>query len=69
MLGIVITLASFIWPLVVLVVAAVVWHTRGRRAYQLKRQLEARQRTALLSAVVHTDTSAEPLALPPKAGS
>lgn len=64
MLGVV-TLASFIWPLITLVVAAVVWHTRGRRAYQHRRQLEARQRTALLSAVVHTGPS-EPLALPPE---
>lgn len=44
MIAIVITAVSFIWPLVVLVVGAVIWHTRGRHARALRLQLEAEHR-------------------------
>lgn len=44
MIAIVITAASFIWPLIVLTVGAVIWHTRGRHARQRRLQIEAEHR-------------------------
>lgn len=44
MIAVVITAASFIWPLIVLVAGAVIWHTRGRHARQRRLQIEAEHR-------------------------
>lgn len=49
MTAIVITAASLIWPLLVLLVGAIVWHTRGRHARQKKLATQERRRALVVA--------------------